>query len=298
MSQVKPIEAMEFKELRTEVQRLSDKLARMERVYADTLENLDDDNFSAQALKEKEKMKTDIRYTENGLELVTEEVYPDGTEAQSAIAINAEGIKTVTEEVYPDGTESDSAITVNAQQIATKVSKTLNFGEAIRGTDSPYERGDADKLYFWETSQESKKGYYYYNSISGQWIRVNDTSIYSAFIQTDDGFRLHGKVRISGDLITEGTISGLMIQTTADKQNDCARMNAENDSFEIVQGSGANGVVVGRWMHSENGSSLSSVSDATLRIGRNIKAFGTWDFTGANVTFDSSTVSGLWEGEE
>ena len=54
MSQAKAIEDMDFKELRQEVQRLSDKLARMERVYADTLENLDDDNLSAQTLKEKE----------------------------------------------------------------------------------------------------------------------------------------------------------------------------------------------------------------------------------------------------
>lgn len=187
MSQAKAIEDMDFKELRQEVRRLSDKLARMERTYADTLENLDDDNLSAQTLKEKEKMKTDIRHTEEGLEIVTKEVYPDGTDAESAIKINA-------------------------NQIATKVSKTLNFGEALRGTASPELGGDTDKLYFWETSNENKKGYYYYNSVSEEWIRVDCTSIYSAFIQTADGFELHGSVRIDGDLIVENSI-------TADKIN-------------------------------------------------------------------------------
>ena len=187
MSQTKRIEDMDFKELRAEVQRLSDKLARMERTYADTLENLDDDNFSAQALREKDKMKTRIKHTEKGMELVTKEVYPDGTDAQSAISLQAD-------------------------QIATKVSKSLNFGDAIRGTQSPSRGGDKDKLYYWETASEADKGYYYYSSISDEWIKVDGTSIYSAFIQTADGFELHGRVRINGDLIVEDSI-------TADKIN-------------------------------------------------------------------------------
>lgn len=257
MSQAKAIEDMNFKELRQEVRRLSDKLARMERGYADTLENLDDDNFSAQTLKEKEKIKTDIRHTKEGLEIVTKEVYPDGTEAESAIEINA-------------------------NHIATKVSKTLNFGEAIRDTVRPNRGGDPDKLYFWETDDEDDKGYYYYSDVSEAWVKVDGTSIYSAFIQTVDGFKLHGNVRISGDLITEGTIKGIVIQTHPTNYNDCVRLNGKTNRLEVVYG----GSVVGYW----------ELADAGSAIGGHIFANGTWDFTNATVKFNSSKVSGLQEG--
>ena len=251
MSQTKRIEDMDFKELRKEVQRLSDKLARMERTYADTLENLDDDNFSAQALREKDKMKTTVKHTEKGMELVTKEVYPDGTDAQSAISLQAD-------------------------QIATKVSKSLNFGDAIRGTQSPSRGGDIEKLYFWESDDETEKGYYYYSSISDEWIRVDGTSIYSAFIQTADGFRLHGNVRISGDLIADGTISGVMVETQPSKFGDCVRLNSEDNCLEIIRSGSRAGV----WGITDTGSYISG----------NIMAHGTWNFSNATVILPEGVV--------
>ena len=130
MSQAKAIEDMDFKELRQEVRKLSDKLARMERGYADTLENLDDDNFSAQTLKEKEKMKTDIRNTEEGLEIVTEEVYPDGTNSESAIAINANEIKTVVKKC-DELNEDVSEISQTAEEISMEVTDLKKFKKSV-----------------------------------------------------------------------------------------------------------------------------------------------------------------------
>lgn len=56
----KPINSMNYKELRNEVQLLRDELARMKRTYEDLFYNLDNENFSSRIIKEKEGMKTEI----------------------------------------------------------------------------------------------------------------------------------------------------------------------------------------------------------------------------------------------
>ena len=55
------IEKMDFSELRKEVQRLHDELTRAIRKYDDLLGNLDDNNFSAQTIRERERMKNEIK---------------------------------------------------------------------------------------------------------------------------------------------------------------------------------------------------------------------------------------------
>lgn len=163
------IEDMDFKELREEVQRLRDELARMKRTYEDVLCNLDDDNFSG--------------------------VYRKKTK------------------------DMESAVEQTADKIKMTVSKTLSFGDAIQTVVHPSAITDAetDRLYYYTGNAFEGKGYYYYNDITEEWERTSDKSIYSAFVQTASGFKFDAKVvNISGDLITEGTITGTNFIRTND----------------------------------------------------------------------------------
>ena len=88
------INAMNFKQLKNEVQSLRDELAIMKRKYEDIIYNLDDDNFSSRFVKEKGDMRT-------------------------AIEINAEGIKTkVSNEEFESQMEQTAKkIETNKQQV-------------------------------------------------------------------------------------------------------------------------------------------------------------------------------------
>ena len=61
------VSKMNFKQLKNEVQNLRDELAKFKRLFADSIENLDNDNFSPHILKEKENMKTEISVSADGV---------------------------------------------------------------------------------------------------------------------------------------------------------------------------------------------------------------------------------------
>lgn len=171
----KEIKNMDFKELRNEVQRLRDELAIMQRKYEDILYNLDNENFSEQIIKEKNGMKTQIE-------------------------INEKGIKTkVSQEDF------DSTIEQTAEDISMEVSKaiTTKFVSNVMPTRN-------------NTTDEQKKSLceyngvlYYWNNIANQWKKAPYADkVKSQFLQTADGFELTGDVKVSGDLVAGGTISG------------------------------------------------------------------------------------------
>ena len=169
----KEIKDMDFKELRNEVQMLRDALAIMQRKYEDILYNLDDENFSGSLIKEKNGMKAQIEINENEIKA-----------------------KVSTEEL-------NSTITQTAYNIEMEVSKaiTTKFVANIL----PSNPTDEQKKAFCEYNGKL----YYWNSISERWVQARYTDgVKSQFLQTADGFELTGDVKVSGDLIVGGTISG------------------------------------------------------------------------------------------
>ena len=94
-----------------------------------------------------------------------------------------------------------------------RVAKSVTYETATRSSAYPTYSNTTSaqkkKLYFCTSTEK----YYYYNEISLSWVEVDDQCVYSAFIQTADGFKLSGIVEIDGNLITSGTISATRIDT-------------------------------------------------------------------------------------
>lgn len=183
------IEDMDFKELREEVQRLRDELARMKRTYEDVLCNLDDDNFSGVYRKKTKNLESSIEQT--------------------------------------------------AGQIKTTVSKQFAFGDAVDDIFSPEASANADtsKLYYWDSLKDDERGYYYYDDVVEKWIKTADDSIYSVFRQTGSGFVFDAAhVRISGDLITEGTITGTDIRRANESDTTITTLNPNGVTVTSKEG--------------------------------------------------------------
>ena len=64
---VTPIEEMNYKELRSEVQRLRDEVSKMKRFYEDLFYNLDTVNFSPRLVRENKNLRTVVELTAEGL---------------------------------------------------------------------------------------------------------------------------------------------------------------------------------------------------------------------------------------
>lgn len=110
-------------------------------------------------------------------------------------------------------TANQADIEVNADNIKMRVAKSFTYETATRAaavpTASNTTAAQRKKLYFCTSTEK----YYYWNEISNSWVEASDGCLYSAFIQTADGFKLSGIVEIDGDLITTGTISASRIDT-------------------------------------------------------------------------------------
>lgn len=127
----KDINQMDFKELRNEVQMLRDELAITQRKYEDLFYNLDNENFSSSIIKEKDKMKAEIKIT---AEEVSSKV--SSKDVESMISQTAKSIYSRIEGVEGDYSE----ISQSVGEISSKVS-----GE--NGIFSLFEQ-TADGFYF------------------------------------------------------------------------------------------------------------------------------------------------------
>lgn len=184
-------------------------------------------------------------------------------------------------------TANQSDIEVNADNIKMRVAKSVEYSTATRDSDIPTASNttaaEKKKLYFCTTNEK----YYYYNELSGAWVEVGDKCVYSAFIQTADGFEFSDIVKINGDLIVSGTISGNRIKggaitgstiaTAANMFGDGVQLNSSTQRLEICY----NGSVVGAWGPTSlpGGSAIFPVGGATLTIS-GVAASGKWDFSG------------------
>lgn len=255
------VSKMNFKQLKNEVQNLRDELAKFKRLFADSIENLDNDNFSPHILKEKENMKTEISVSADGVKSLvvkTDNLESGMTEMSSTIEQTAEKIETKVSKDELDGEiKKSSVITQLSDSIKTKVekedlTKELSKYSTIEQTEdsitSTVTEVNNDLKEAFESSIEQTKGsismivkanygsplevtvfnkntadtgtvYYesstnlYWHYDGEKWQSGANGNFGSVFKQTANGFELDGKVKISGDLITNGTISADRIDT-------------------------------------------------------------------------------------
>ncbi len=202
--------------------------------------------------------------------------------AEASITTNANNIalkasQTEVDDLWGEVSYNYSLIEVNADNISSRVRKTMSYEAATRraGTPTNANTTSAEKkrLYF-NTSNET---YYYYDELNSKWVVTEEKSIYSAFIQTADGFEFSGLVKINGDLISSGSIKGLTVGTNENIYGDGVRMNTDTQRLEIVY----MGTVVGAWgfTTSPGGSSIYPTGGGTLTIS-GVDASGVWDFSG------------------
>lgn len=327
------IEKMNFKELRVAVSELNDDLIKLKRLIEDGLSNIDEDSLSG-TLKNKlsgyesqintaaDKIEATVKYED-----LEEKLKQYSTISQTAHSINA----TVTESrEYTDGaTQSlSSEFTMTADKIGTRVNKLKkdvegNYTEmetrfeqtaekietlAFKKTDASFNKSTMPTKDNTTDAQKEKicvynGNKYYYNSITQTWREYDeDEGVHSAFSQTADGFRLNGCVKVSGDLISEGTITGTDI--SGGKFWGEGSDNTQNQYFKISSSFGDIGVF------DKDASSAATVKSSSCAWGiyfpdpssktfymysygrailgynhsqKKLYPMGTWDFSSCNV---------------
>lgn len=134
----KPIEKMNFDELRAEVQRMSNEMAQMKRTYEDMLYNLDASNFSGQYVKESEGYKSMVKQTAKAITTMVsnEELGKYSTIEQTAEKIEAvvSSTKEITDELGEKIEENKSTIEQTATDIRAEVSKVQNEVETNKAS--------------------------------------------------------------------------------------------------------------------------------------------------------------------
>lgn len=120
-------------------------------------------------------------------------------------------IESTISEVYPNGLKADSSIVQSAKEIRTEVRQVY----AIKEYTGNSEPGNRDRNYIWKNTTTNT--YYVYSDLRGRWIETDTNELKTAFIQTADGFKFDADlVKISGDLIVGGEITGVVINVNTD----------------------------------------------------------------------------------
>ena len=274
------INAMSFSQLKNEVQRLRDELAIMQRKYEDILYNLDDNNFSSRFVEEKENMKTAISVTAEGIESkVSKEDF------ESQMMQTAEAIKTkVSKEDF------ESQMEQTAESISSIVSKNISayFTKASKPTASNTTQAQKAMLCLYDDV------YYYYSDIKDEWLEYPASGLKTMFKQSGTGFNLTGDVKISGDLITEGTISADRISTDIAQVNGNLHIG-DKDANERKSIIFNNNATIG-CTEDGIGSYYGIVINANLlRLSGCANVNGNWNFSNATVTLpDDTTVPAVF----
>ena len=233
----------EHKKLVAKVQELEDAIFKMKKYYEDILQNLTDDNFSASFVSEKRGMKSQISMTAEAIKtMVTDANFKSKIE-QTASQIRSEvasvegdlsssitqTAKEITQRVADSEKKLSSQITTTATgiraeiadakdglkgeieataaEISTKVSKTATYENTVVGTGEPSAVVSTDKIYY-----DSKNNKHYYHDGS-EWVEMHSNSIYSAFQQTENGFKLIGDFSTTAQSGMNVDISGTRIDT-------------------------------------------------------------------------------------
>lgn len=235
------IAKMDYKQLRNTVIELNDNYIKLKRMLDDTLNNLDASNLATTFRKELDGYKSEFKITAEEISSKVEHI-EEGLEQYSTIKQTADKIEMAVNEnrEYTDGQtqELSSKFSMTAGQISTNVVKVQNnvtknyssikqtadmiemiVGE-VRDTSNCFEANSEATIRSASEYNENKlckigDKYYYYNTISRTWKEYKE-GIESAMVHTSSGFYFTNNVRISGDLITEGTIRGIDYTDTND----------------------------------------------------------------------------------
>lgn len=172
MSNTEDISKMDFKALKEKVQELEDTIAKLKRTYEDAIYNLDEDNFGKNLTLQQKNMKAQIKMTADAIK---------STVSKTDLDTKLEDYSTIE--------QTAGAITSTVQkQVNVKVAEEIkNLSEAI----------DTDRIY--KITHNGEETYYYYNSLSKSWEKLNGEAVYTMFEQTDEGFVLRGNTVIDGE---------------------------------------------------------------------------------------------------
>lgn len=207
------------------------------------------------------------------------------TRLEALISTTASGIRADFSAEVDDLYSEISSVESRADGVYSRVQKNISahFESSEQPTSSNTDSNQKSMLCKYNNK------YYYYDEYSSTWKVYPYGGIYTAFAQTAGGFALTGNVTISGDLITEGAITGITVSTKTSDFDQSVRLNSGTSALEILFGD----TVVGTWQAYDFGSTgLRPTGGGVLKIGNSdngqsggtIDAIGDWDFTNANVT--------------
>lgn len=311
MFDVTEINKMDFKELRNAVQMLYDNYTKLKRMFDDAINNIDESNLATTFSKKLDSYESRFKITAKSIEsMVSYDDLENNLRQYSTIKQTADEIKMVVSksQEYADGIQKEmsaefsmtadristkvvnldntfqSSISQTAEAIETLVQKKIvsSFESDVMPTDRNTSDSEKEKICVYGGKE------YYFNKITSTWREYTD-SVSSAFKQTADGFELNGCVSISGDLITDGTISGI----------DIAGVRfCDSDKYAALQLEASSSHTDMYLYNYDTGKEIfgiyDGISSITMRL--NGKGFitygatgkiipeGTWDFSQCNVT--------------
>lgn len=334
------ISKMNFKQLKNEVQSLRDELAVMKREYDDIIYNIDDSNLSYVLRKEKQNMMSEITVNAEEIKTKVSSTDLDGklenysTISQTALAITSTVNSKYIEDAISDKFVSNVQLTTQLKQTSDSITQTVSEKyETKNDAEDSYNyfvgqlKVTSDKIsavvskniaacYKSDTMPDNTASsiektmlclyggkYWYFNDIKNEWLEYPESGVKTMFEQTSDEFKLTGDVKISGDLITYGTISASRI----DMDNlSCTKLyqkgNSDGYYVKIASMFGDFGVYTPSAADTDEPTSLNclwgvfnSFPNVNMYVyGRNYFGFdtinekfwpkGNWDFSGTDFT--------------
>lgn len=207
------------------------------------------------------------------------------TRLETLISTTASGIRVDFNAEVDDLYDEIAYVESRADGIYSRVQKNISahFESSTRPTSSNTD--DEQKSMLCKYNGD----YYYYDEYSNSWKLYPYEGIYTAFEQTASGFALTGDVTINGNMITEGSITGITINTQPSSFGQRVRLNSETSALEVLFGSTVIGALqaydLGRLgLLPKGGGTLVIGNSNNDNSGGSIEAVGDWDFTDADVT--------------
>ncbi len=211
----KEIEEMNFEELRAEVSAMRSELTKYKRLLDLFTEDLENSALGKSLTMENGKLRTEIKAVAGEISTKVEDLEEELT---TQITQNAESITAVAK----DADEKIAELELNAEGLRSYVARAAKLSEA-QEVSAKKDMTDTDEIYVIRDKDNDgnimSEAYYYYDIASEDWELASEETIYTVFEQYGNGFRLKGNVRISGDLISEGTIDGIRVQSSDDSGN-------------------------------------------------------------------------------
>ncbi len=267
-------------ELVKKVEFLEEKLIKQQRENADLMEQMSkqtSSGVSSSFVGQVDKKFSEIMQTEEKIQMTVADVSDEARKQYSKYEQTAQEIKT---EVADLSGEVDvvagdiSEVVQTASSISSTVTKI--YGEAAISDTEPTNTGDfnKEKMYLYNGT------FYYYNDVLKEWVAADSKSVFSQILQTKDGVFVLGNVKVSGNQIVEGTITGTEIELGKNEFLDTIRL-------EMVEG-------VPRLAFYHSGGLLGYISSQDAGRVLFQSAGGSEIGFGGKADFSVATVTGLY----